>query len=852
MLLTTRKKLFIRIVILLCLTLCPVFTSNLLAQNPVISSVSVNSCVGSITISVTSGTAPYTYEWKDSGGNVLAYTSFVASGLTAGNYTVEVTDNNGNSTGPATYTVTSPPDLVGSVVVNDVSCRGDSDAQVVITMANGNPGYDWELLNGGGNSIGTGSVAFPNNVITLSGLGVGNYTLTAQDQDGCTGDINFTIIEPADFLPVNIASSTDASCFDSADGTITANPSGGWGDYRYQWLRTSDGVVVGNTQTVTGLAPGTYRLNLSDRAGTGCTVTTGVVTIDSPPQITSAVSITDISCNGAGDGTIDVTISGGVAPYSYSWDNGSTNEDISSLGPGNYTLTVTDAAGCNANFNYSISEPAVMNATVNTTNVLCFGESTGAISSNVTGGTAPYTYKWSTGSTSNSINALSDGAYTLTATDANGSIATVNAIAITQPISALTFDSSAETLPSCFGGNDGSLMATFSGGTGPYIYLWSDGQTGSTATNLTSCSYSVTATDANGCTLSQNLTLNDPIRIDVTPVLNIPSCNAGADGSITVTAINGTGPYTYNWNTGDSGATINGLVAGNYSVTVTDALGCSVIENYVLGEPAVLDANATVNYISCSGLTDGSIFLTPSGGTAPYNYSWSNGATTNNVSGLGAGNYSVTITDANGCSINENYMVIDPDPIMLTSSKVDVLCKGAATGSLDLTVSGGTAPYTYLWSNGATSEDVATLTAGTYTVTVEDAGSCSVNLNVTITEPATVLTLSGTTTDVTCNGNDNGTIDLTVVGGDMPYSYSWSNGSTIEDISSLAPGNYSVSVTDANGCIKSASFSISEPAPISVNTSQSNVSCNGLNDGSISTTPAGGSAPFTFSRMIIL
>ncbi len=844
---TTKKEHVIRIFIVSMTMLCSFFGQESLAQNPVISSVNVNSCVGSITISVTSGVAPYTYEWKDDLGNVLPFTTFIASGLAAGDYTVEVTDNNGNSTGAATYTVTNPPDLVGSVVVNDVSCRGDSDAQVIITMANGNPGYDWELFNGGMSSISSGSVAFPSNIITLGGLGVGNYTVSVTDQDGCTGDINFTVTQPADFLAVNIASSTDATCFDSTDGTITANPTGGWGDYVYQWERVSDGAIVGSTQTVTGLAPGQYRLNLSDRFGTGCTVVSGNVTIGSPPQIIASETITNTLCNGDANGSIDISVSGGVGPYTYLWNTGSTSEDLGSLLAGSYSVTVTDAVGCTALFNYTITEPAVLAVVVNKTDIACFGDISGSITTTVSGGTGPYTYSWSNGNTTANLSSLSVGTYDLTVTDANGCTTSVNGTTISQPASALTFDSSTETLPSCFGGNDGSIDVTFSGGTGPYTYLWSDAQTGATATNLSSGIYSVTATDANGCTFVQNITLNDPVRINVSATLNTPSCNAGANGSITVSASNGTAPYTYNWNTGDSGPTINGIVAGNYAVTVTDATGCSVVENYTLGEPAPLLSNATKNDISCNGLTDGNISVLPSGGTGPYTYLWSTGATSNSITGLTAGNYSVAVTDANGCAINENFTVVDPAPIGLSTTIQDVLCKGASTGSIDLSVSGGTAPYTYLWSNGSNTEDLSTLTAGTYSVIVQDAGSCSVNLNVTINEPTTVLTLTGATSDISCNGGNNGSIDLTVTGGDGPYTYSWSSGPTTEDVTNLGPGNYSVSVTDANGCIKSLGFTLTEPAPLAINGTQTNITCNGNIDGTISTAVSGGTAPYTYS-----
>lgn len=848
---TTNKRYYLRIILLFILFSCAVkqgFSSENEDQaGPVISSVNVNSCQGSISISVTSGVLPYSYVWRDNVGTVLPFTTFIASGLAAGDYSVEVTDGNGDSTGPATYTVTNPPDLMGTVVVNDVTCRGDSDAQIVVTMGNGNPGYDWELFDGGGSSIGTGSIAFPNNVITITGLGIGNYTLSTTDQDGCTGDIVFTVTQPANFLNYSIGSSTDATCFNTSDGSITATGTGGWGAYTYQWIRLSDNAVIGTAATINGLAAGDYRLDIIDRSGTGCTISTPTLTINSPPEIVPTASITNTLCNGDANGAINLSVAGGVAPYTYSWSNGATSQDISGLTAGNYTVTITDNSGCTDVESFAVTEPAVLTINPSITNVACFGDNSGSILSNVAGGTGPYTYAWSTGSTGTNLNSRIAGTYSLTVTDANGCVATAVGLTVTEPAMALSKLSDVQNDPACFGNSDGSITINMQGGTAPYSYLWSNGDNTNTATGLNAGIHSVTVTDAAGCTYNEAFTLTDPARIAVTPALTLPTCNAGANGAITVSAANGTAPYTYNWNTGDSGPTITGLVAGTYTVTVADAGGCSVVESIVLGEPAVLVGNATVNDISCNGSTDGSIFLAVSGGTGPYTYAWSNGASTNNITGLSAAGYSVTITDASGCSIVENYTVIDPAPIGVAFTQTNIVCKGATTGAIDITPSGGTAPYTYLWSNGTTTQDLTNVAAGNYSVTVRDASNCTVVLNVTITEPALVLNLAGTEVNATCNGANNGSADLTVTGGAGPYNYSWNTGATTEDITGLAPGNYSVTVTDGNGCIKSLGFTITEPAPLATSPAKTDITCNGADDGTISVSVSGGTGPYTYA-----
>lgn len=818
-------------------------------NDPVIASVNINSCVGSITISVTDGTAPYSYVWRDSGGNDLGVNSFFIDGLGPDDYTVTVTGSDGDDV-TATYTITNPPDLTGSVVVNDVTCRDSQDAQVIITMANGNPPYPWELFNDdNGNQVQTGTGTTP--IITLGGLGAGNYRFEVEDINGCTGTIYFTITEPADYLQYNSANVTDATCFNSSDGSISINVTGGWGNYSYRWIRVNDNSVVATNEDATGLAPGEYFLEIMDMnpSGNPCIITTTNYTVGSPPEIMPTASISDALCNGDANGSIDLSVSGGVAPYTYLWDDSSnsTTRDISGLAAGTYTVTITDDAGCTDVASFTVGEPSVLTINPAITDVACFGDNTGRITSNVSGGTAPYTYSWSTGNTGANLNNRVAGTYSLTVTDANGCTATAVGLMVSQPAAPISKDSETLTSPSCFGGNDGSISVSMTGGTGPYTYAWSNGDTGPTATGLTAGIYTVTATDSNGCIYNENITLNDPTRISANATLTAPSCNGLADGEIVLAPSNGTAPYTINWDTGDAGPTLSNIPAGVYVATITDAGGCQIIETITLSEPTVISGNAVVNDISCTGANDGSIFLTTSGGTGAYTYSWADGPTGNNRTGLADGNYSVTITDGSGCSITENYTINDPDPLNASFTQTDLVCRGGSTGSIDVTVSGGTAPYTYLWSTGATSQDVVNLTAGTYSVTIRDAQNCNTNLNITLTEPATVLELSGVVSNSSCNGSDNGSIDLTVAGGAAPYTFAWSNGASTEDINTLAPGNYNVSVTDNNGCTKFIAFTVTEPAPLSGNGVVTDISCNGANDGAIQLTVSGGTAPYTFA-----
>ncbi|MBC9814011.1 SprB repeat-containing protein, partial [Crocinitomicaceae bacterium CZZ-1] len=372
----------------------------------------------------------------------------------------------------------------------------------------------------------------------------------------------------------------------------------------------------------------------------------------------------NVSCNGASDGAIDLTVGGGTPGYSYTWSNGAVTEDINSLPAGTYSVNITDANGCTNTQTITLTEPPVLNA------------STTAVT---------YAGGWNV---------------------------------------------------SCNGASDGAIDLTVGGGTPGYSYAWNNGATTEDLSGLTAGTYYVTITDANGCTNTQTITLTEPpvLTASTTAVTyaggwNV-SCNGANDGAIDLTVGGGTPGYSYAWNNGATTEDITSLPAGTYSVNITDANGCTNTQTITLTEPPVLTASTTaVTYaggwnVSCNGASDGAIDLTVSGGTTGYNYTWSNGATTEDLSGLTAGTYSVTITDANGCTNTQTITLTEPPVLNASTTAVtyaggwNVSCNGASDGAIDLTVSGGTPGYSYVWNNGATTEDLSGLTAGTYSVTV--------------------------------------------------------------------------------------------------------------------------------------
>ncbi|WP_306354269.1 T9SS type A sorting domain-containing protein, partial [Flavobacterium sp. '19STA2R22 D10 B1'] len=374
----------------------------------------------------------------------------------------------------------------------------------------------------------------------------------------------------------------------------------------------------------------------------------------------------------------------------------------------------------------------------------------------------------------------------------------------------------------CNGGSNGSATVTVSGGTGAYTYSWSpSGGTAATASGLTAGNYTVTITDANNCTTTQNFTINEPTPMAVTDVQTDVPCNGGSNGSATVTVSGGTGAYTYSWApTGGTAATASGLIAGNYTVTITDASNCTTTQSFTINEPTPITVTAVQTDVPCNGASNGSATVTVSGGTGAYTYSWSpSGGTAATASGLTAGNYTVTITDANSCTTTQSFVINEPTPMVVVTSQNNVPCNGASNGSATVTVSGGTGAYTYSWSpSGGTAATASGLTAGNYTVTITDANNCTTTQSFVINEPAPIA-VTATQTNVSCNGASNGSATVTVSGGTGAYTYSWSpTGGTAATASGLTAGNYTVTITDANNCTTTQSFVITEPIAVFINT----------------------------------
>jgi hypothetical protein len=440
------------------------------------------------------------------------------------------------------------------------------------------------------------------------------------------------------------------------------------------------------------------------------------------------------TCPGVANGSIAVTASGNSGPFSYLWSNGSSSASINNLTPGTYSVSITDNGGCIESISFNLIAPTNISAVTSTSPVQCYGASTGSASVAVSGGTPPYSYMWNTSpiQTTSSINNVPAANYSVTITDNNGCTSVWNAN-ITQPTNQLLVEATATTA-SC-SQNDGSAIAVVSGASGNIQYLWSNGQITAQATNLAAGIYTISVT-AGGCTATNSVSVNNTNAPSITLLSSSPACFGSSTGTVNAVVSGGSTPYQFIWSNGSNSASQSGLSAGNYTLIVLDNAGCQALETVSLSQPDPISIGLTTSSTACTGSPQGSITAVVSGGTSPYQYQWSTGSTASSISGLTAGNYTLTINDAAGCSQQSSTTVSNPNGVEAFATVTNVTCTGGNDGTAAVTITSGAAPFNYEWSTGATGSSILyNLTAGDYECTITDANGCTFTVSTSITEP---------------------------------------------------------------------------------------------------------------------
>ena len=863
-----------------------------------------------VIVNALTGTAPFTYQWFYNAAlssPVPGAFSAILSGVPAGTYYVLVLDAN-LCTVTGSVTITQPPQITGTVeLVTPVSCNGESDAVIRVTAAGGSGLFEFDL---------NGEDTWANTDGLFSGLGHGSYTLRVRDQlaPACIVSLPDVVITEPAILSISGSVTSNyngaqISCVSAADGVIAVSGTGGTAPYRFN---IDGGAFVAGT-SFSGLAAGTYTMGITDDHG--CTDYIDI-TITSPDPVTGTASAVsdyngfNVRCHGGADGIIEVSASGGTGTLRYSINGGpfQLSDTFTGLTAGSYDITVRDANMCNFIIeDVPVTEPDALIASAAVTSdfsgfgISCYEASDGEVTASASGGAGGYLYQWYynaaltwtvPGGNAAALPALPAGTYYVRVTDANGCTAGAE-VTVSGPTE-IVITRSADVTLTCSGDGDGSGSFSVTGGTGNYTIVPDVNGTGaSTVTDPAGLTFtgasggvvSITVTDENGCQATSSITINEPLPITASAQVTSNyngwhiTCYGASDGRITVTASGGTGSLSFELVgdpsnvTGASSGVFTGLAAGDHDFTVTDANGCQTTVGPVTITPPP-ELSITVNVISdyngqdisCYGASDGRAEAVVSGGSGYYTYTWYRdaaysvplGQLTPVAYNLTAGVYYVRARDINGCIIDGNVTLGQPDALTASITAQDNAdCFSNASGSVTVEADAGTgtAPYQYSIDGGGSWQDdglFENLRAMPYTVLVRDVNGCLFPVPVTITQPTQLIASVTDLTHVSCNGGSDGAVTITPSAGSgtAPYRFSLNGGTEVASgvFTDLSAGPYVITVLDDNDCSVDIPVVITEPPVLELNpTPDVILACYGLQDGTGTFYAAGGTPGYTFT-----
>jgi len=660
----------------------------------------------------------------------------------------------------------------------------------------------------------------------------GTYQVAVHDAAGCRDTVAFTITEP---LPIVIQIAvTDAECFADNSGAVQASASGGTGTLSYAWRRCQGGATM-NGPLVIDLFAGCYAVTVTD--ANGCTAV-AQDTIGEPPKFDFVSSQDSVRCFGGMDGHATVFASGAIPPYTYKWGNGDTSTTADSLKAGFHSVTVTDAIGCQAVTLVQVLQPTrLILDSISTTPIACFGAAGGTATVFVRGGVTAYSYFWENSQSTKTATGLVAGTHTVTVTDHNGCTLTGNT-SLSEPPELLAQITVGQN-ETCAGACDGQLALVVSGGTAPFSISWNLPNlppNEPAPQNLCPGAYSATVTDANGCTKIAGATIVAAIPLNIQFTGSGPTCAGNQNGNLSAAGTGGALPYHFLWNTGAPGSDLMNLGCGTYTVTLSDAMGCTVAGTETLPCPDAVQIDSIVpTSVACFGNTNGVVSVYAQGGTGALSFLWSDpnvqpGPTASN---LAAGAYTITVSDANGCSATASATVVQPPMLSVSTTATAVSCFGGNDGAVQSMTTGGTPLYQYNWNVPTSAPDLTNLPAGSYALTVTDARGCTaVAVPAIVGQPAGPVQVTAIQTRQSCIGSSDGEAGATAIGGNgSPYTFTWNNNHIGPTPTGLGVGTYTVTASDAKGCTGTQTVAIAEWDSIKVNVAFILPSCSGVADG---------------------
>ena len=855
---------------------------------------------GVVRLDVTGGSTPYYITWKDAANTSLGagVDLFEMASLTAGKYQYEIKDADGNIITDEVWVKENQPIVVTTSLLSQLEnkCYGDENGVIILDIKGGTETYtvDWVGLDPLKLESSTKAVNLRANV----------YSIEVEDTNGCTGQHEVTITEPLQEFKLDHADVVENICHDGVDGKIDIEMQGGTkgAGYTYLW----QGVGVNPTsEDQTGLKAG-EKYTVIARDANNC-VWSGDFELNNPQELTLSLDAEDIKCKDAKNGSIEATVSGEI-PYTYTLEDPSgvvstpissqnTSFNILCENKGMYNVVVKDKLGCSIRKGVEINEPEELTARVEVTNISCNNANDGAVKVYAEGGSGIYTYAlYEVGNTTPIATTdekvgLAEGAYQYKVQDEKGCSWTSYPVIHIKNPDPITINYNVSNV-TVYDKKDGIIDLDITGGTpglAGYSIQWLDGKSivadpadpaynanKEIITNLAAGIYKVVVTDEQNCNtpmLEIEVTQPEVITLDI--VVNDVRCHGDESGSIILSNIQGgDGVYTITV-TDESGKVytnqtrISPLFAGKYELKIVDSAGAELNKTIEVKQPEPLDiktipAQSTLA-VDCFGNANGEITIEILGGAAPYEFDWvgiTSGASTHNatnVKGLTAGTYSILLKDNNNCTYDKyNETIVGPvGKLEISETIVENKCYGQNNASIETSVSGGTAPYRYLWTGAGLDASVINnpnqynlYNGESYTLTVIDALNCTQDKVYPLGERYEILT-STSSVEVKCNGAQKGELHATVSGGTAPLQYKWektdgSYSSTDLDIFNLYAGTYKFTVEDAEGCVVVKEQEITEPKELKAETPEKLVLCGGEDNGEIYVTVTGGTGPYEY------
>ncbi len=770
---------------------------------------------GSITISNPTGTAPHTYAIGSPATVFGTNNSF--SNLASGIYLITFKDNNG-CTGAYNINVTNGAGVTASSTIVNTTCTGVNNGTITVNTSNGTAPYQY-ALNGGANQL----------TNLFSNLAPGTYSIRVTDNNNCFVVISATVAAGTGFNATNTTTAT--TCTGVNNGTITVTPSGGVAPYSY----ALDGGLAQSANNFTGVSAGTHSVLITDNVG--CTRTVSI-SVAAGTGFNATNTTTATTCTGVNNGTITITPSGGVAPYNFALDGGAAQavNNFTGVSAGTHSVLITDNVGCTRTVSISVAVGAGINATAAFTATSCNAISDGTITITASNGSAPFNYALDGGSpqVSNIFNSVASGAHTIVVNDALGCSKTIS---VTVPAGVVFTLAQSTTPTTCAAATNGSATITATGANGTLQYAIDGGsnQAANVFNNLAVGTHNVVVTDGAGCTNNISFAIAAGAGITGSAVPTATTCNGASNGQVQL-MLNGIAatPLQYQIGAGAYVATnpFTGLTAGNYTFTIKDANGCiTPTINAIVAAGPNLTANTVLTNVTCNGLTNGAVVLTNTNGNPIYTYSLNGGTaqSNNTFNNLAAGNYTVALGDGNGCTGTTVFTISQPTALAATATNTAVICNGGSTGIINVTATGGTAPYTFSINGGVTFQAAPTfnVASNNYNISVKDAQGCIATTTTNVTQPA-AITVSSTFTNASCNGGADGTITAIATGGIVPLTYSI-DGTNFQasNVFNVLPGNFTVTVKDANNCTNTTNVTVGLTSNILLSTHNDTTICEG-------------------------